>query len=205
MKTPSYLQYLNFLKRTALSIKKGVVTTITTPVNNTTKTRVARQRFGQNKFMDSLEETYRLLLADSDFICNAFKNERNLPKHKPALAKMVHLFKIKYQPLEKTTLGFALNFHHKLVEDLLNEMTIKFYKYYFYGQEKPVIIEAISKQSAHHALEQIMPKLSDKGYNLRDLKDMKVESPLVGVNRKQYQGKSYVWGTEGWIEDKGAK
>jgi hypothetical protein len=201
LKRPSYSQYLNFLKKTALSIKKGVVTTITTPVNNTTKTKVARQRFGQNKFMDSLEETYRVLLADSDYICNALKNERNLPKHKPALAQMVHLFKTKYQPLEKTTLGFALNFHHKLVEELLNEMTIKFYKYYFHGQEKPVIIEAISKQSAHYALEQIMPKLLDKGYHLQDLKDMKVESPLAGINRKQYQGKSYVWSNDGWVED----
>lgn len=201
LKTPSYSQYLNFWKKTALSIKKGVVTTITTPVNNTTKTKVARQRFGQDKFMDSLEETYRVLLADCDYICNAFKNERNLLKHKPALAKMVHLFKAKYQPLDKTTLGFALNFHLKIVEDLLNEMTIKFYKYYFDGQEKPVIIEAVSKQSAHYALQQILPKLSEKGYNLQDLKDMKVESPLVGVNRKQYQGKSYVWGVDGWVED----
>jgi hypothetical protein len=80
-------------------------------------------------------------------------------------------------------------------------MTIKFYKYYFDGQEKPVIIEAVSKQSAHYALQQILPKLSEKGYNLQDLKDMKVESPLVGVNRKQYQGKSYVWGVDGWVED----
>ena len=63
----------------------------------------------------------------------------------------------------------------------------------------------MSKQSAHYALEQIMPKLSEKGYDLRDLKDMKVENPLVGVNRKQYQGKSYVWSVEGWIEDKEAK
>ena len=205
MKSQSYSQYWNFFKNVALSIKKGAVTTITTPVNNMTKTKVARQRFGQNKFMDSLEERYRDLLADADKICNALQNERNLLKHKPALATMVHLFKIKYQQYDKTFLGFALNFHLKIVEDLLNEMTIKFYKYYFEGQEKPIIIEAISKQSAHYALEQIMPKLSEKGYDLRDLKDMKVESPLVGVNRKQYQGKSYVWSAEGWIEDKNTK
>jgi hypothetical protein len=80
-------------------------------------------------------------------------------------------------------------------------MTIKFYKYYFDGQEKPVIIEAISKQSANYALEQIMPTLSDKGYFLQDLKDMKVEQPLVGVNKKQFKGKNYVWSVDGWIED----
>lgn len=154
--------------------------------------------------MDSLEESYRLFLVDQEYICNALKNERNQPKDIPALSNMVDLLNIKYQHLHRTMIGDALKFHLKIVEDLLTDMTIKFYKYYFNGQEKPVIIEAVSKQSAHYALQQILPKLSDKGYDLQDLKDMKVESPLIGVNRKQYQGKTFVWSADGWIEDKEA-
>jgi len=199
------VQFWNFWKKTGLGIKKGVVTTITTPVNNMTKTKVARQRFGQDKFMDSLEESYRLFLIDQEYICNALKNERNLPKDMPALINLVDLFKAKYQHMQNNSMSDAIKFQIKLIEEQLQEMTIKFYKYFFNGQEKPIIIEAVSKQSAHYALEKIMPKLSEKGYDLRDLKDMKVENPLVGVNRKQYQGKSYVWSVEGWIEDTEAK
>ena len=191
----------NILLKTNLTYKKGVATTITTPVNNTTIIKVARQRFGQDKFMESLEETYRLFLADQEYICNALKNERNLPKDLPALINLVDLLIIKYQHLEKSPVGDVLKIHLKIVDDLLKDMTIKFYKYYFDGQEKPVIIEAISKQSANYALEQIMPTLSDKGYFLQDLKDMKVEQPLVGVNKKQFKGKNYVWSVDGWIED----
>lgn len=185
----------------ALTYKKRVVTTITTPVNNTTKIKVARQRFGQNKFMDSLEETYRLFVIDQEYICNSLKNERNLPKDLPALMNLVDLFKIKYHHMLHLSIGDAMKFHIKLIEEQLNEMTIKFYKYYFNGQDKPVIIEAVSKQSANYALEQILPSLTSKGYDLRDLKDMKVETPLVGVNKKKHQGKSFVWTSEGWIED----
>ena len=76
-----------------------------------------------------------------------------------------------------------------------------FYKYFFEGKEKPIIIEAISKQSAHHALQQVLPTLQEKGYDLRDLKDMKVETPIVGVSRKQHQGKNFVWSNEGWVQE----
>lgn len=151
--------------------------------------------------MDSLEETYRLFVIDQEYICNSLKNERNLPKDLPALMNLVDLFKIKYHHMLHLSIGDAMKFHIKLIEEQLNEMTIKFYKYYFNGQDKPVIIEAVSKQSANYALEQILPSLTSKGYDLRDLKDMKVETPLVGVNKKKHQGKSFVWTSEGWIED----
>lgn len=192
---------ITFCLNAALIYKKRVVTTITTPVNNTTKIKVARQRFGQNKFMDSLEETYRLFVIDQEYICNSLNNERNLPKDLPALMNLVDLFKIKYHHMLHLSIGDAMKFHIKLIEEQLNEMTIKFYKYYFNGQDKPVIIEAVSKQSANYALEQILPSLTSKGYDLRDLKDMKVETPLVGVNKKKHQGKSFIWTSEGWIED----
>ena len=191
----------NTLLRINLTYKKRAVTTITAQVNNTTIIKVARQRFGQDKFMESLEETYGLLLADQAFICNALQNERNLPIHLPALKKLAHLLSIKYQQLSYGPLELIMKYHLKMVDELLKDMTIKFYKYYFDGQEKPVIIEALSKQSANYALEQIMPSLSEKGYFLQDLKDMKVELPIVGVNKKQHQGKSYVWGLQGWMED----
>jgi hypothetical protein len=69
--------------------------------------------------MESLEETYRLFLADQEYICNALKNERNLPKDLPALINLVDLLIIKYQHLEKSPVGDVLKIHLKIVDDLL--------------------------------------------------------------------------------------
>jgi hypothetical protein len=170
--------------------------------NNTTKFPLARERFGQNKFMDNLEQDYSLFLADVEFIRNTMQNPLNLPKDVAPITTMVFLLKRKYQHLSHLSCYRLFEFQINQLQEKAKDMTIKFYKYYFEGKEKPIIIEAISKESAHYALQKIIPTLSEKGYDLRDLTNMKVESPIVGVSRKQNQGKNFIWSEEGWIEER---
>ena len=168
-------------------------------VNNTTND-TAKQRFGHSKGNINMEQTYIELLHDVEFICNAFRNPLNQPKDLPALAKLVELLKIKYQDVLEGSYAKVFEFHLNSLRQELKEMSIKFYRYYFNDQEKPITIEAISKQAANHALENLMPQLLEKGYNLQNLIDVKVETPIAGVSTKRHQGKSFIWSTEGWIE-----
>jgi acetyl-CoA carboxylase carboxyltransferase component len=86
-----------------------------------------------------------------------------------------------------------------LLREELNEMSMKIYKYYFSNNKKPISIEAVSRQAANHALQQIIPTLEQKGYNLRELVDVKVETPIVGVTTKKQFGNLLVWTSEGWL------
>lgn len=82
---------------------------------------------------------------------------------------------------------------------------IRFYNYYFYGVEKPLTIEAISKQEARDMMQTIMPNLSDK-YRDSKIIGETITIPLKGVSEKIVRGVKYIWvGTDksrdGWLPE----
>jgi hypothetical protein len=80
---------------------------------------------------------------------------------------------------------------------------IRFYNYYFYGVDKPLTIEANSKQDARVIMQSIMPKLSDKYRESRIIGET-ITIPLLGVSEKVVKGKKYIWvglskSNNGWL------
>jgi hypothetical protein len=80
---------------------------------------------------------------------------------------------------------------------------IRFYKYYFLGVDKPVIMEAEDRLTA----DQMMQKLKENtsvNLNAKNLIDIRVETPIVGISKRKRHNKDYVWvGNEftndGWL------
>jgi hypothetical protein len=170
------------------------------PYLNNTTNACTKQRFGRTKFKEQMQDIYISLLDDVAFIRNALYNPRNLPKDMPALIKLVELLKRKYDDFAKSPYGDVALFHINNLEEELADMRIKFYKYYFRDKEKPVTIEALNKQAANFAMEQLMPQLEPKGYKIQNIVDVRVEEPIAGVSTKKHQGKEFIWTSEGWIE-----
>jgi hypothetical protein len=82
---------------------------------------------------------------------------------------------------------------------------IRFYNYYFYEVDKPLTIEATSKQEAREIMQSIMPKLSDKYRDSRVIGET-ITIPLKGVSEKVVKGVKYIWvGTDksrnGWLPE----
>jgi len=80
---------------------------------------------------------------------------------------------------------------------------IRFYKYYFIGVDKPVIMEAESRLSADQMMQQLKQNTTVK-LSAKDLIDIRVETPIVGISKRKKHNKEYVWvGTEftsdGWL------
>jgi hypothetical protein len=170
-------------------------------VNNTTNFFHKEQKFGLAKVKTKMEDLNFKFLHDIEYICTALRNPLNQPKDLPALTKLVELLKLKYEDLYNTSYVQVTTFHINLIEDELKNMSIKLYRYYFNGKEKPVTIEAISKYAADHAMMQLIPKIEAKGYYRENLRDVKVETPIAGVSTKRVDGKILVWTTDGgWIE-----
>lgn len=81
---------------------------------------------------------------------------------------------------------------------------IKFYKFYFIGKKKPVIMEAYTKDEADNMLSQLNEKTG--AIDLSKLEDVRIEMPIKGVSRRKRLGKEYVWvgvdyTTDGWMEE----
>lgn len=169
-------------------------------MNNTTNAE--RQRFGQNKFMLHLEDTFTDFLKDCKFVEGAINNPCNLPKDVPALVRLVNNLENKYSQITSEPFALMLQISINAIRQQLADMSIKFYKFYFNDKEKPITIEAVSKASAYHHIEKIMPEIEEHGYQLQNLVDVKVENPIVGISRKKNQGKNFIWTTEGWIEER---
>ena len=79
-----------------------------------------------------------------------------------------------------------------------------FYKYYFSGLEKPIIMEAESKAESYDMLRQLSFK-SQTPIDMKKLEDARIESPLTGISKRRREGKDYIWvGKEatsnGWLE-----
>lgn len=80
---------------------------------------------------------------------------------------------------------------------------IRFYKYYFRNIEKPVIMEAESRLHA----DQMMQELKERTqitFSAKDLEDVRVETPIVGISIRKKKGNEFVWvGKEhtqdGWL------
>lgn len=82
---------------------------------------------------------------------------------------------------------------------------IRFYNYYFYEVEKPLTIEARSKEEARVIMKSIVPKLSPK-YRESKIIGETVTIPLLGISEKFVKGVRYVWVGEdkaqgGWLTE----
>lgn len=165
--------------------------------NNTTNV-TAMQRFGLAKDNTCIQDKYTELLHDYQFICNALVNKKNRPKHIPALWQLVRLHVAKHSAADDYRVSRVVDFQKELLYIQLKEMSIKLYKYYFKDIEKPIIIEAITKQSANDMLESVMSQVAAKGYMLENLIDCRVETPISGQTKKKHEGKEYTWTDSGW-------
>jgi hypothetical protein len=81
--------------------------------------------------------------------------------------------------------------------------SIRFYKYYFRGMEKPVIMETTDKATADNMLRQLSQK-SNTQIDMRRLEDFRVETPIVGISVKKRNGEELVWvgkefTSDGWL------
>ena len=82
---------------------------------------------------------------------------------------------------------------------------IRFYNYYFHEVEKPLTIEATSKQEARETMKSILPNLSDK-YRESKIIGETVTIPLLGVSEKVVKGIKYIWvglskSRNGWMPE----
>lgn len=79
----------------------------------------------------------------------------------------------------------------------------RFYKYYFLGLDKPVIMEAESKNKADEMLVELQYK-SQTPIDINRLIDVRVETPIIGISKKKRKGIELIWvGKEftrdGWL------
>ena len=80
---------------------------------------------------------------------------------------------------------------------------IRFYKYYFTGKDKPVIMEAEDRISADKMMQQL--KLNTNvNLSAKDLIDIRVETPIVGISKRKRHNKEFVWvgkefTSDGWL------
>jgi hypothetical protein len=89
------------------------------------------------------------------------------------------------------------------MEKKWNEDKIKFYKYYFRGVEKPVVMQAYNREEADSMLN-LLPEKSGVEINMEFLEDVKIEMPITGISKLVRFGKDYIWvGTDktadGWM------
>lgn len=80
---------------------------------------------------------------------------------------------------------------------------IRFYKYYFRGVDKPVIMEAENRATADQMMQQLKENTS-VNISAKDLIDIRVETPIVGISKRKRQNKDYVWvgnefTSDGWL------
>lgn len=89
-----------------------------------------------------------------------------------------------------------------------NEPKIKFYKYFFSNNEKPVIMEAYSREQADSMLNEL--NLKTNAIDISNLMDVRIEMPLKGVSKRKRHGKTFVWvgleySIDGWMDEKDFK
>jgi len=80
----------------------------------------------------------------------------------------------------------------------------KFYKYFFRGLDKPIIMEAKDKRAADQMLVQLSLK-SKVRIKTNDLIDVRIETPLFGITTKTRNKIEWVWvgkdkTSDGWLE-----
>ena len=80
---------------------------------------------------------------------------------------------------------------------------IRFYKYYFRGVDKPVIMEAENRLTADKMMQQLK-KSTTANFSAKDLIDIRVETPIIGISKRKRHNKDYVWvgnefTSDGWL------
>ena len=80
---------------------------------------------------------------------------------------------------------------------------IRFYKYFFKGVEKPIIMEAEDREMADQMLG-MLPEKSGVEIDMDRLENVKIETPLTGVSKKTTLGQTYIWvgfskSQDGWM------
>jgi hypothetical protein len=80
---------------------------------------------------------------------------------------------------------------------------IRFYKYYFTGKDKPVIMEAEDRLTADQMMQQLKQNTTVK-LSAKDLIDIRVETPIVGISKRKRHNQEYVWvgnefTSDGWL------
>ena len=85
-----------------------------------------------------------------------------------------------------------------------SKQKIKFYKYYFKGVKKPVIMEAVNRDTADDMLNQLNQKTQAIDMSL--LEDIRIEMPIMGISKRKRHGHNFVWvglerSVDGWMEE----
>lgn len=80
---------------------------------------------------------------------------------------------------------------------------IRFYKYYFTGKDKPVIMEAEDRLTADQMMQQLKQNTTVK-LSAKDLIDIRVETPIIGISKRKRHNQEYVWvgkeyTSDGWL------
>jgi len=80
---------------------------------------------------------------------------------------------------------------------------IRFYKYYFTGVDKPVIMEAENRQVADQMMQQLKQNTT-VNLSAKNLIDIRVETPIVGISKRKRHNQEYVWvgnefTSDGWL------
>lgn len=82
-------------------------------------------------------------------------------------------------------------------------MKTRFYKYFFLGVEKPIIMEAENRTQADEMIVSLQYK-SQTAIDFTKLIDIRVETPIAGISKRKRKGKEYVWvgkeyTSDGWL------
>lgn len=139
-------------------------------------------------------DIYVRYMAEKRYVNKIVHDYKINSLHLPALLRLVKLHAQNFHMYEKMYCDESLvkteiqNLLHKI-----ESMTIIFYKYYFTGKEKPVVIEAISRDAADRKIEDLAPELLKQGYDCKEICNISCEEPIVGVSRKTVNGIEYVW------------
>ena len=80
---------------------------------------------------------------------------------------------------------------------------IKFYQFFFSGVEKPIIMEAKSRELADAMLEEFGSRIGNPIPYDR-LQDIRIEMPVTGISTRTRNGETYVWvgsdrSADGWM------
>ena len=80
---------------------------------------------------------------------------------------------------------------------------IRFYKYYFRGVDKPVIMEAVDRTTADQMMQQLK-QTTTANLSAKDLIDIRVETPIIGISKRKRHNQDYVWvgnefTSDGWL------
>lgn len=79
---------------------------------------------------------------------------------------------------------------------------MKFYKFFFNGKPKPVIMEAFNREEADRMLSRLNEKT--QVINMDDLIDVRIEMPIQGVSKRKRHGEVFIWvgldrSVDGWM------